>query len=93
MNIHGVGANLLSQGMKVLFSPLRVRKSSIRRIIKCCIRSETDVERKTNILSLKILILKICFNTEINVCCVRFVDCSIVGAKHSRDGRGGGCVR
>ena len=27
MNIKGVRANLLSQGMKVLFSPLRVRKS------------------------------------------------------------------
>ena len=27
MNIKGVQANLLSQGMKVLFSPLQVRKS------------------------------------------------------------------
>ena len=27
MNIEGVRANLVSQGMKVLFSPLRVRKS------------------------------------------------------------------
>ena len=27
MNIKGVRANLLSQGMKVPFSPLRVRKS------------------------------------------------------------------
>ena len=27
MNIKGVRANLLSEGMKVLFSPLRVRKS------------------------------------------------------------------
>ena len=27
MNIKGVRANLWSQGMKVLFSPLRVRKS------------------------------------------------------------------
>ena len=29
MNIQGVRANLLSQGMKVPFSPLRVRKSYI----------------------------------------------------------------
>ena len=29
MYIKGVRANLLSQGMKVLFSPLRVRKSYI----------------------------------------------------------------
>ena len=27
MNIEGVRANLVSQGMKVLFNPLRVRKS------------------------------------------------------------------
>ena len=27
MNIEGVRANLVSQGIKVLFSPLRVRKS------------------------------------------------------------------
>ena len=29
MNIEGVRANLVSQGMKVLFSPLRVRKSYV----------------------------------------------------------------
>ena len=29
MNIEGVRANLVSQGMKVLFSPLRVRKSEV----------------------------------------------------------------
>ena len=29
MNIEGVRANLVSQGMKVLFSPLRVQKSCI----------------------------------------------------------------
>ena len=29
MNIDGVTANLVSQGMKVLFSPLRVQKSYI----------------------------------------------------------------